>query len=76
MIKIKGKTVYFRENSLDAGWINGGFFVIEPNFINYIKNDQTFLEQEPFQKATKRNEMLAINMKVFAMYGYFMIKKF
>ena len=44
VIKIKGKTVkYFREkNSLDAGWINGGFFVIEPNFINYIKNDQTF----------------------------------
>tara|TARA_B100001939_G_C16938197_1_gene617072 strand:+ start:2194 stop:2886 length:693 start_codon:yes stop_codon:yes gene_type:complete len=67
VIKIKGKTVkYFREkNSLDAGWINGGFFVIEPNFINYIKNDQTFLEQEPFQKATKRNEMLAYKHEGF-----------
>ena len=67
VIKIKGKIVkYFREkNSLDAGWINGGFFVIEPNFINYIKNDQTFLEQEPFQKATKRNEMLAYKHEGF-----------
>ena len=67
VIKIKGKTVkYFREkNSLDTGWINGGFFVIEPNFINYIKNDQTFLEQEPFQKATKRNEMLAYKHEGF-----------
>ena len=56
VIKIKGKIVkYFREkNTLDAGWINGGFFVMEPKFINYIKNDKIFLEQEPFKAATKK----------------------
>ena len=56
-IDIKGKIVkYFREkNLLDTGWINGGFFVIQPEFINLIKNDKTFLEQEPFQIATKKN---------------------
>ena len=61
VIKINNNIVkYFREkNSLDAGWINGGFFVIEPKFINYIKNDKTFLEQEPFKKVTKKKEMLA-----------------
>tara|TARA_B100000989_G_scaffold120779_1_gene89081 strand:- start:6 stop:701 length:696 start_codon:yes stop_codon:yes gene_type:complete len=51
---------YFREkNSLDAGWINGGFFVIDPKFIKYIKNDNTFLEQEPLKKITKKKELLA-----------------
>ena len=39
VIKIKGKIVsYFKEKSkLDEGWINGGFFVIEPKFLKYIK---------------------------------------
>ena len=60
-IKINNNIVkYFREkNLLDSGWINGGFFVIEPKFIDYIKNDRTFLEQEPFKKVTKKKQMLA-----------------
>ena len=42
-ITIKGKKVsMFREKSiLDQGWINGGFFVIEPKIFKYLKNDQT-----------------------------------
>jgi len=60
-IKLKGKYVkYFKEKSrMDQGWINGGFFVIEPSFINYIKNDNTFLEREPLEKATKKGQLLA-----------------
>ena len=52
-IKVNGNYVkFFREkNLLDTGWINGGFFVVEPKFLNLIKNDQTFLEQGPFKKA-------------------------
>ena len=48
-IKIKsGKVLYFKEKSkLDESWINGGFFVIEPKFLDYIKNDKTFLERDP-----------------------------
>ena len=67
VIKIKGKIVkYFREkNTLDAGWINGGFFVMEPKFINYIKNDKIFLEQEPFKAATKKNQLLAFRHEGF-----------
>ena len=61
VIKINGNHVkYFREkNLLDSGWINGGFFVIEPKFLSLIKNDQTFLEQSPFKKATKMRQMMA-----------------
>tara|TARA_B100000401_G_C52704438_1_gene670743 strand:- start:216 stop:908 length:693 start_codon:yes stop_codon:yes gene_type:complete len=66
-IKINNNIVkYFREkNLLDSGWINGGFFVIEPKFIDYIKNDKTFLEQEPFKKVTKKKQMLAFKHSGF-----------
>ena len=66
-IKINNNVVkYFREkNSLDSGWINGGFFIINPKFINYIKNDSTFLEQEPFKKTKKKRQLLAFKHKGF-----------
>ena len=66
-IKINKNVVkYFREkNSLDSGWINGGFFIINPKFINYIKNDSTFLEQEPFTQVTKKKQLLAFKHKGF-----------
>ena len=60
-IKIKNNSVqYFREkNLLDSGWINGGFFVINPKFLKFIKDDQTFLEYEPFKIATKKKQFMA-----------------
>ena len=66
-IKISGKNVkYFREKfSLDEGWINGGFFVMEPKFIELIKNDKTYLEKEPFELATKKKQLLAYKHKGF-----------
>ena len=66
-IKIKNSYVrIFREkNSLDEGWINGGFFVIEPKFIKYIKSDRTFLEREPFEIITKKKQLVAFKHKGF-----------
>jgi len=60
-IKLAGKKVdYFKEKSkLDEGWINGGFFVIEPEFLKFIKNDKTFLEREPLEKITKAGQLTA-----------------
>ena len=60
-IKIKGNYVnYFKEkNNLDEGWINGGFFVIEPKFFKYLTSDTRFLEREPFEKLTKIKELVA-----------------
>jgi glucose-1-phosphate cytidylyltransferase len=34
----------------DGAWINGGFFVLEPAVMNYIKDDLTVWEQEPMEK--------------------------
>ncbi len=60
-LKIKGdRVVYFKEKSkLDEGWINGGFFVMEPKFLNLIKNDNTYLEREPLEKATHIRQLSA-----------------
>lgn len=66
-IKIKGNKVkYFKEKSkIDEGWINGGFFVMESNFLNYIKNDKTYLEREPLEKITKKKELVAFKHEGF-----------
>ena len=66
-IKILGKKVKtFKEKSkLDEGWINGGFFVVEPKFLNFIKGDTTFLEREPLERASKNNQLLAFKHNGF-----------
>ena len=60
-IKIIGSKVnYFKEKSkLDEGWINGGFFVFEPDIFKFIKNDKTYLEKEPMQILSKKKQLLA-----------------
>ncbi len=60
-VKLKGNLVkYFKEKSkLDEGWINGGFFVIEPKFLKYIKDDKTFLERTPLEKMFKKKQLIA-----------------
>ena len=66
-LKLKGNFVnYFKEKSkLDEGWINGGFFVMEPKFLNFIKNDGTYLEREPLERITKNKQLIAFKHKGF-----------
>ena len=66
-LKLKGNKVsYFKEKSrLDEGWINGGFFVMEPNFLKLIKNDRTYLEKQPLEKVTKDKQLVAYKHKRF-----------
>ncbi|MAU58248.1 MAG: glucose-1-phosphate cytidylyltransferase [Flavobacteriaceae bacterium] len=66
-IKLKKNTVrYFKEKSkLDEGWINGGFFVIEPKFLKYIKNDKSYLEKEPLEKISKKKQLIAFKHNGF-----------
>jgi glucose-1-phosphate cytidylyltransferase len=47
------------------GWINGGFFVIEPAFFDLIKNDETLLEREPLEQAAKAGELMAFKHEGF-----------
>ena len=47
------------------GWINGGFFVIEPEFIDLIDDEDTILEKEPLEKASLLGELMAFKHEGF-----------
>ena len=66
-LKLKGHNVnYFKEKSqLDEGWINGGFFVMEPKFLKFMKNDNTYLEREPLEQMTKKRQLMAFKHEGF-----------
>jgi glucose-1-phosphate cytidylyltransferase len=49
----------FKEKPIgDGAWINGGFFVLEPDVIDFIKEDTTVWEREPMERLA-HNGMLA-----------------
>ena len=66
-VKIIGSKVnYFKEkSSLDEGWINGGFFVVEPEIFKFLKNDKTILEKSPLQKICKLKKLGAYKHNKF-----------
>ncbi|NEP14145.1 MAG: glucose-1-phosphate cytidylyltransferase [Symploca sp. SIO2C1] len=43
----------------DGAWINGGYFVLEPEVIDYIAEDATVWEQEPLQKLANDGNLSA-----------------
>jgi glucose-1-phosphate cytidylyltransferase len=54
------KVKSFQEKpQLKQGWINGGYFVIEPAFFEFIKNDETLLEREPLEAVAAIGELMA-----------------
>jgi glucose-1-phosphate cytidylyltransferase len=52
-------TKFEEKPQLQKGWINGGFFVVEPEFINLIANKNVMLERTPLQKAVKTKNLAA-----------------
>jgi glucose-1-phosphate cytidylyltransferase len=54
------RVINFREKpQLHEGWINGGFFVIEPAFFDLIVGDDTVLECEPLESAARMGQLRA-----------------
>lgn len=49
----------------DGAWINGGFFVLEPKVIDYIKDDSTIWEREPLENLTKESQLFAYKHEGF-----------
>jgi glucose-1-phosphate cytidylyltransferase len=43
----------------DGGYINGGFFVLEPEIFDYIKDDTTIWERAPLENLASQNELAA-----------------
>ena len=60
------QVVKFQEKpQVHEGWINGGFFVMEPGFFELIDNDQTLLERRPLEQAAQMGELVAFQHNGF-----------
>jgi glucose-1-phosphate cytidylyltransferase len=54
----KDKVKLFQEKPKgDSGWVNGGFFVFEPEVFDYIKDDKIILEREPLEKLAESGNL-------------------
>jgi glucose-1-phosphate cytidylyltransferase len=43
----------------DGSWVNGGFFVCEPEVFNYINGDDTIWEREPMEQIAQEGQLFA-----------------
>jgi len=58
-IKKNVVTSFKEKPQITQGWINGGYFVIEPEFFDLIKEDNTILEKEPLEKVAQMGELMS-----------------
>ena len=58
-LKDNSVTTFKEKPQLNEGWINGGYFVVEPSFIDLIDDDQTMLEREPLERASSMGQLMA-----------------
>ena len=55
-----GQVMEFREKpQTETGWINGGFFVLEPAVLDYIAHDQMPWELEPLNRLTQEAQLMS-----------------
>lgn len=47
------------------GWINGGFFVLEPGVLDYIEGDGTHWELEPVEQLARDGELMVFRHDAF-----------
>jgi len=63
---VDGHVTSFEEKpQLHQGWINGGYFVVQPEFFDLIDGDSTMMEREPLEKATRMGELMAYQHQGF-----------
>jgi glucose-1-phosphate cytidylyltransferase len=49
----------------DGGWINGGFFILNPKVIDYIHDDTIIWEKEPLEKLASEGQLSAYHHSGF-----------
>lgn len=54
------RVISFTEKPQEGeGWINGGYFVMEPQVFEYISDDESVLERAPLEKLAKEGRLMA-----------------
>ena len=61
----KTVTKFEEKPQLQRGWINGGYFVVEPEFLKFIENKNVMLERSPLIKAVKKKKLGAYKHEGF-----------
>lgn len=58
----EGRVLNFQEKPQgDGGWINGGYFVLEPHVLDFIEGDMISWESGPLQEIASKNQLAAFN---------------
>jgi glucose-1-phosphate cytidylyltransferase len=52
-------TDFIEKPQIGEGWINGGFFVLEPGVLDHIRGDETPFEREPLEKLARDGQLAA-----------------
>ena len=52
-------TSFVEKPQIHEGWINGGFFVCEPEVFNFIEDHNEMFEREPIDRLVKAGELMA-----------------
>lgn len=56
----QGRVQSFQEKPTgDGGWINGGFFVLEPAVLDLIEDDMTVWERQPLEQLARTGQLAA-----------------
>ncbi len=50
---------FTEKNQSQEGWINGGFFVLEPEVLQYICDEKTLWEREPLETLAAEGQLMA-----------------
>lgn len=50
---------FVRKPQIGKGWINGGFFVLEPGVLGYIEGGETIFEREPLERLAEDGQLAA-----------------
>lgn len=58
-------TSFVEKPQMSEGWINGGFFVLEPKVFDYISDDHVMFEQTPLEKLAQENQLAAFRHNDF-----------
>ena len=60
-LKFQGDRVarFEEKPQIGQGWINGGFFVLEPGVLDYIEGDETFFERGPLERLAAEGQLMA-----------------
>jgi glucose-1-phosphate cytidylyltransferase len=65
-ISDSNRVEYFQEkNQIDTGWINGGFFIFNPEIFQLLENDSTVLEDMPLHELTLSGNLMAYKHEGF-----------